>query len=261
MAASSFYDWVAPIYDELYEQIDVEEAVRQWGQLVRQESGLPRRDNRRLPRLLDIGCGTGRYLEPWAAAGFCVTGIDASRRMLTKARRRRKASRWARRMHLICGDVRRQNAALRRHGPFDIAVAHFNFLNLFPPQGVAKILTALTSSMKRGARLFTDCAPPQLMPKASRERLQLGVSGIVNVETRPDLVTGVVDRAYRGLDSSFVERYWLHSERALTDAAKHSGWAVENTFLWRPERSRGPWTKAGREKRHRVYVFCLIADR
>src|SRR4030088_1687905 len=88
-----FYEQVAPIYDELYEDVDVEEAVRQWRLLVVGCAGLPSRKQRQeLPRLLDLGCGTGRYLAPWAAAGFRVTGVDASKRMISSARRRREVS-------------------------------------------------------------------------------------------------------------------------------------------------------------------------
>lgn len=39
-------------------------------------------------RVLEIGCGTGRLLEPVARAGFHLTGIDLSAAMLERARER-----------------------------------------------------------------------------------------------------------------------------------------------------------------------------
>src|SRR5882762_7445704 len=87
---SDFYEWLAPIYDDLYDAIDVEEAVRQWALLVRKMSRLPRARSP-IPRLVDLGCGTGRYSVAWAASGFEVTGVDASRSMVARARRRVKA--------------------------------------------------------------------------------------------------------------------------------------------------------------------------
>ena len=38
-------------------------------------------------RILDIGCGTGRYLRQLAPSAYRITGIDLSRNMLTRARR------------------------------------------------------------------------------------------------------------------------------------------------------------------------------
>ena len=43
---------------------------------------------RRQQRLLEVGCGTGRFLETFWHAGFDVTGVDASAELIAKARRR-----------------------------------------------------------------------------------------------------------------------------------------------------------------------------
>jgi ubiquinone/menaquinone biosynthesis C-methylase UbiE len=37
-------------------------------------------------RILDVGCGTGRYLRRLASSAYQITGIDLSRNMLTRAR-------------------------------------------------------------------------------------------------------------------------------------------------------------------------------
>ena len=37
-------------------------------------------------RLIDLGCGTGRHLVPFARRGFCVTGVDLSAPMVRVAR-------------------------------------------------------------------------------------------------------------------------------------------------------------------------------
>lgn len=39
-------------------------------------------------RVLDVGCGSGRYLEVYARQGLLASGLDPSRRMLELARRR-----------------------------------------------------------------------------------------------------------------------------------------------------------------------------
>lgn len=38
-------------------------------------------------RVLDVGCGTGKQLERFAAAGSAVAGVDTSRAMLNRARK------------------------------------------------------------------------------------------------------------------------------------------------------------------------------
>jgi SAM-dependent methyltransferase len=44
--------------------------------------------HRRRQRLLEVGCGAGRFLETFRQAGFDVTGVEASPDLLAKARRR-----------------------------------------------------------------------------------------------------------------------------------------------------------------------------
>ena len=40
-------------------------------------------------RVLDVGCGTGRWVRRYAELGFCATGVDAALNMLTTAREQR----------------------------------------------------------------------------------------------------------------------------------------------------------------------------
>jgi len=138
-----FYEAISTIYDRLYEEVDAAEAVRQWLSLISKFRPLPENGCLPLPKLLDLGCGPGRYLEPWATAGFCVMGVDASKGMIREARRRMANLSNPSRVSLFCHDLRRPSADLIRCSPFDIAVAHFNFLNLFPLKEVQDILHQL----------------------------------------------------------------------------------------------------------------------
>jgi SAM-dependent methyltransferase len=79
MAASrtvAEFDEIAPVYDETREPIEppqirtIAETLRGWG----------------IDRLLEIGVGTGRVALPLASERLEVTGVDASRGMLSRAR-------------------------------------------------------------------------------------------------------------------------------------------------------------------------------
>lgn len=251
-----FYEWLAPIYDDLYDAIDVEEAVRQWSILLRKVARLPRGHHLR-PRLLDLGCGTGRYLVEWAAAGFDVTGVDASRSMVARARRRAKtAGPGGPVPSVVYGDLRREIRPLRARGPFDVAVAHFNFLNLFTLAEVAVLLSRLAPAMAPGGFFFADCAPPGLASGDGSETLTLASGGELTITTATGPGSGPIVRTYRHGRSTQAETYHLHSSIQLRRAARAAGWRLERTVEWRPERVRAPWSfSRTAPDRHRVYVL------
>ncbi len=51
--------------------------------------------SRRINTVLDLGCGTGAYLLEFLKRGFKVTGVDASQRMLDKAKFKSKQAGYA----------------------------------------------------------------------------------------------------------------------------------------------------------------------
>jgi len=259
---TQFYEGIAPIYDTLYEDVDAVEAVRQWSLLTMKCAGLPPQDRKNLPRLLDLGCGTGLYLEPWAEAGFSVTGVDGSHGMLSLARRRRSRSPRRTRIQLLYCDLRKRSAALAKAGPFDLAVAHFNFFNLLSPPELAKVLTNLASCMKDGAMLFTDCASPQLMPERDNTRMTLGNGEHIEINTEPDPATSTVVRSYGLRGAILSERYWLHSTKLLRATGAQAGWCLEHTYRWRPDRPDDPWRSSGNSRfSQRVCVLKLCRRR
>jgi SAM-dependent methyltransferase len=253
-----FYEAIAGVYDRLYREVDAAETVRQWLLLVRPRTGLPDLKARQLPRLLDAGCGTGRHLILWAAAGFRVTGIDASPAMIARAASRVRRSKWAARIRLLCADVRQENPQFARHGPFAAAVAHFNFLNLFPPGEVEQVLRSLRTAVTPGARLFTDCAPPWLMPKRGCERLDLGGGLAVEVRTFPDRLSGTVTRRYCYRGDWLEEKYWLHSAATLQKAAAAANWQIESVHGWQPDCRSDPWGPPKKNRGHRLYIFRAL---
>ncbi len=73
------FDEIAPVYDETREPLD----APTFDGLVH---GLT---EERVEQLLEVGVGTGRVAAPLGRRGVTVTGIDASREMLARARAKR----------------------------------------------------------------------------------------------------------------------------------------------------------------------------
>lgn len=70
------FDSIAPAYDATRDPIDPA-TLAEVGRLLREEQ---------VGSLLEVGVGTGRVAVPLSELGFLVTGVDASRGMLARAR-------------------------------------------------------------------------------------------------------------------------------------------------------------------------------
>ena len=86
------------------------EEIAWWVEEIRSRAGLDRSS-----RVLDGGCGTGRFAVPLeAAVGCSVVGLDKNREMLREARGKSEAVQW------IEGDLLRLEVDLPEHvGTFD----------------------------------------------------------------------------------------------------------------------------------------------
>ena len=69
-------------------------------------------------RVLDVGCGVGRWSRRLAARGAHVTGVDLSPTMIGEARRRAAAAGLTNRCHFLVQD----SAALDAGGQFDLVL-------------------------------------------------------------------------------------------------------------------------------------------
>lgn len=110
--------------------------------------------------VLELGVGTGRVAVPVASAGFDVTGLDNSDRMLraARARRRRLAPDVAARLRFRKGDM----AAFRLPGPFAAILVPFSTLNLLvDPADRAACLARCRDHLAPGGLLLLDCPVPR----------------------------------------------------------------------------------------------------
>ncbi|PWV99056.1 ubiquinone/menaquinone biosynthesis C-methylase UbiE [Hoeflea marina] len=89
-------------------------------------------------RILDIGCGMGKYTIPLVEAGYQVDGLDLSPRLLEELKRQ-AASRA--RIATICGDILNPDPALL--GSYDHVVGFFMLHHLFDLQQAFKQIARL----------------------------------------------------------------------------------------------------------------------
>ncbi len=137
------YEVIARVYDQ-----DVHlEVPRAFFQALRPLF----RDARGGPPVLDLGCGSGLLTERVARAGASVLGIDGSRAMLARARRR--CAGFEGRVRLLRQPLDR----LRLAAPAELAVACGDVMNHLPsPVALRKVLTSIRRCLGSGGLLVFD---------------------------------------------------------------------------------------------------------
>lgn len=110
-------------------------------------------------RVLELACGSGRVLVPFARAGHHVAGLDASPHMLALARDKLAAAgpEVAARARLVRGDMR----TFALDGPFDLAViAVKSFAYLVDRPDQLRTLRAVAAHLRPGGLLALDLLHP-----------------------------------------------------------------------------------------------------
>jgi SAM-dependent methyltransferase len=123
--------------------------------------------------VLDLACGEARLAAPLAAAGYKVTGIDSSAKIIAQARRRVPETQG--RLTLIQGDMR----SFQLPKPADAAYCVFLSWGMFTEEeDHLKTLQTIASSLKPGGRLFIEAVnvAPNSWPNTKTIRLDGGVA-------------------------------------------------------------------------------------
>lgn len=135
------YDVIAPFYDIEHAQFD--EDIDLYLNFAELRGG----------PLLELACGSGRLLLPLARAGYAVTGVDTSARMLDLARKALEAGGLAARCTLAQQDM----CALQLGQKFHLAfVALGSFGHLCTRKQQRQALAAIRTHLTAGATFILD---------------------------------------------------------------------------------------------------------
>ncbi len=109
-------------------------------------------------RVLDVGCGVGRWSRLLAARGAQVTGVDISPTMIAEARRRALSEGVADRCRFQVSDV----SGLDVEGEFDLVLGVTVLQHILDPDALRAALFHMSSRIALGGRLVLLEAAPAL---------------------------------------------------------------------------------------------------
>lgn len=258
----NFYERFAEYYQRIYACVDADETVRQWKLLLDQHlvsSAKPL-------RLIDIGCGPGWHLTPWAKAGFEVVGIDSSPSMLAAAQANFFHD-FGRPCRVYLCDICELSENPKANCPgivpslatFDVAVAHFNFLNLFSLDDLLRVFHGVASLVRPGGFWLVDCSIPSSTPPDVREDYEQEDEVALKCFGVWDKASKTFRQRWISVDIDIVEVYWFHSSQVYEECANSSGWVTESRYEWHPNEPSDPWRSARGNSDRVVTVYRRTA--
>jgi SAM-dependent methyltransferase len=107
-------------------------------------------------RVLDVGCGVGRWSRMLAARGAMVTGVDLSPTMIAEARRRALAEGVAARCQFEVQDL----SNLSVGGEFDLVLGVTVLQHILDPEALRAALVGMHARLRPGGRMILLEAAP-----------------------------------------------------------------------------------------------------
>lgn len=248
-----FYEAFASTYETYYKDVDAHKTVRQCTALLEAKKLIlpPHTRSKSPPFLLDIGCGPGWHLRPWQNANFNVSGLDSSPSMLRLAAKNADAG-FNKNITLYCANILQQDCLRLLAGRFDLAVSHFNFLNLFSIKQLDQVFSTCSLILSSDGLWITDVTvlhdvPANELPfRSSDKTLGWRRTAIPRHDT--------VRVEWERHGQYFEENYWFHSRDQLARAAVGAGFRLVGSTPWKHTTSADP-AKNSLSLSHLLLIF------
>lgn len=247
------YELLAPFYADIYGEIDADETVRQWWQLLTTVTNLISAPPQTL-RLLDVGCGPGWQMQAWQEIGFNVTGLDASPTMLTLARA--LFERKNKQANLFLADITDPDS-ISALPPFDLAVSHFNFLNLFPPRQREILFRSVARLVRPGGFWITDFSDPCHAPKDEIYMLTLASGETLVRKGKYNTVLDFFQQDWQIPSHHIQECFWFGHRNLASSLAAGTGWNLRLRKAWHPNKFEEIWSDPNEKDEFFVDVYQL----
>ena len=249
------YEALASCYEDIYGQIDARETVRQWWQLLVEAKLVV--EPTKVLRLMDIGCGPGWQTKAWREFGFAVAGLDSSPTLLASARE--LLGDKDNHANLYLADILDQDS-LPVLPPFDLAVSHFNFLNLFDHKQREEVFRSVARLVRPGGFWITDFAEPHSPPEPVEETIDLP-SGVLVRKGQFNGQLGCYDQHWEGPTINCVERFWFGHRTTGPSLALRTGWRLCLRKAWRPYSPNEAWHEPNEQDQVLVDVYMREGGR
>jgi SAM-dependent methyltransferase len=179
---------------------------------------------RRSGKLLDLGCGPGRYAVPFARENFSVTGLDRTRLLLDRGKE--YADGQGVHVEWVQDDMRR----FVRPGTYDLVISMFTSFGYFEDMNENRaVLENVCKSLSPGGVFLMDLAGKEILARKSHSA---AVSTLPNGDLFIDQPRFVEDwqkveneiiTVIQGQVRRFPVRLWIFSAAELKALLSHAG--------------------------------------
>jgi SAM-dependent methyltransferase len=203
-------------------------------------------------RVLDLGCGQGRFTRVLASSGAKIVAVDWSRGMLAAARRRERANPVG--IRYVHADAR----TLRGRWPsgsFDLVVGCMSFMDM-PDLG--RVLRAARHLLAPHGRLVFSVSHPTCTAAIGRQHLPRGGRGPMQVDRYFDPHVGVTEWRMKRLLRPFDTIYWHRTLQDWFELLDRSGFVV--TALTEPRPTAAQVRRTPMLEAASRFPFFLVVD-